>query len=320
MRDTRNKKHSLLNKIHISVIIVTRNRPKKLIHCLQALSLNLDSNFEVIIIDQSSEILNSKSFKKFSTKFTGFFYVKSNRKGKSKGLNEALKLTHAPVIAFTDDDCLPDENWIMSIRKGFSGNTSIVALFGRTLPFQQKKHEGFFCPATFGKKNQNAHIISDLDKDWLWIGCGNNMAFRKSLFENLGGFKEWLGPGSLGCNAEDTEIALRCLLAKRKLFYSPKITVYHDRWLTPRENNIQNLRDICGETACFSYFALAGNQFSINQLKRSLKEVFLVDTTRILSYLVGLKLYTFSSIFWWFIKIFVRLRGVFTASWFFYFT
>ena len=58
----------------ISVVIVTRNRHKKLFECLRALAKSTVKAFDVVVIDQS-EKTNSFDLTIFSRKFTHFSYV-----------------------------------------------------------------------------------------------------------------------------------------------------------------------------------------------------------------------------------------------------
>jgi len=100
------------------------------------------------------------------------------------------------------------------------------------------------------------------------------MAFKKEVFNKIGDFREWLGPGSIGSNAEDAEFALRCLIKGYKLFYDPNIVVYHNCWLTKKLFRKRRLSYICGEVACYSYLGFCGLQLGRRVAKNNLKESF----------------------------------------------
>ena len=57
---------------------------------------------------------------------------------------------------------------------------------------------------------------------------GNNMAYRREVFEKYGGFRTELGPrpGS-EIRSEDTELGQRLLSARERLRYEPSAIVYH---------------------------------------------------------------------------------------------
>jgi hypothetical protein len=60
---------------------------------------------------------------------------------------------------------------------------------------------------------------------------GNNMAFRKALFEKYGGFRTGLGPRFTKLDprkvGEDSEFSVRLLDAGERLWYEPSAIVYH---------------------------------------------------------------------------------------------
>lgn len=255
-------------KTAISVIIVTKNRPEKLLNCIKSLSQNDFYPFEIIVIDQSKTISNINHVIKNNHYAFQFKHIHSKKIGKSKGLNEAISLSISPILAFTDDDCVVDKNWLQNIYKIFQKDKKIVGIFGRTLPYQPQKHKGLTCPCTFDHKIA-CHITKPC-KHWEEIGFGNNMAWRKSFFDKYGKFKEWLGPGSIGNGAEDAEIALRALINKQTIFFNPKMLVKHDKWLTREAMHKQELSYACGEIACYGYLAKKNIDIGKKILKNNL--------------------------------------------------
>jgi cellulose synthase/poly-beta-1,6-N-acetylglucosamine synthase-like glycosyltransferase len=88
------------------------------------------------------------------------------------------------------------------------------------------------------------------------------MAFRKEALHATGGFRQWLGPGTIGQAAEDAEISMRLLLHGRTLAYEPNILVYHDKWLTTRGARRQQIPYARGETACYGYYYFHKHRFA----------------------------------------------------------
>lgn len=258
----------MINKFKISIIIITKNRQKKLINCLDALLANTFKSMELIIVDQSDKKNNHVLLKQKLDQFQHALYIHSKQTGKSKGLNLAIRSSTSALLAFTDDDCLPNKNWVENIVKTFNQNKKIMGVYGRTLPYQPKKSEGLICPSTFDRAKSK--YIKEPCKHWEEIGFGNNMAWRKSFFEKFGVFKEWLGPGSIGNNAEDAEISLRALINKQTIFYNPKMLVHHDKWQTKKEHKKQELSYICGENACYGYLAFSGYKIGKEVIKENL--------------------------------------------------
>lgn len=266
----------------ISVLIPTRNRPEKLKDCLNSVLVNKFRTFEIIVVDQSSDSSTEKAVKHINSKKV--IYIRMKARGKSKALNLGLKKTSGEIIAFTDDDCVVSKTWLKNIFLSFQKNKDIIGLFGKILPFEPRLNRGKICPCTFLKKTET--IIEKPCLHWKNIGFGGNMSFRKNVFEKVGNFREWLGPGSCGLAAVDAEFALRVLLCDFKILYNPHIRIYHNCWLSSNDIEKKALFYSCGEVACYGYFAFKGLEFgkvvlkdnfnfSLRKLKVGLKSLIL---------------------------------------------
>ncbi len=294
----------------ISVCINTKNRPQQLLSCLKQIEQNKYSDWEIIIVDQGKsvasdfpEILRQSGIKYFTDKKASVGRVKNLAVSKARG----------EIVAFTDDDCLVEENWLEKIRRAFAENKEITGLFGQVRPYKPEENRGKICPCSFTGKRKK--IISKPTLHWKEIGFGNNMAFRKDFFKKSGGFRNWLGSGSIGRAAEDGELALRTLLKGSKILYEPEAIVYHRRWLTKDEYRRQGLSYSCGEVACYGFFAFQGYQFakpvvlnnfkdSYRKFKKALKAIFLLRKG-------GLRLFWNSSE-----ELVFRLRGLTAGFWY----
>lgn len=294
----------------ISVIIATLNRPNKLNHCLKSVLNNVFSDFEIIVVDQSINDRTKKIVYQFN--FKKIKYFKINSKGKSKALNYAIRKSSGQILAFTDDDCIVDKNWLKNInrslkQKDFSG------AFGKTLPYRPKQNVGKICPCTFDKKDKK--IISKPISHWNNVGFGNNMAFKKSIFKQIGDFKQWLGPGSIGSNAEDAEFALRALINKKIILFNPKIQVHHNRWITKEQFRKQSLSYSCGEVACYGYFAFQKKEFAKKVIRNNFKDSYYILRNSVKSFLLFRK-NSSSLIYNSFEKTIYRLRGLLIGYYF----
>lgn len=232
----------------ISILIATKNRSESLLLCLESIFKNKGITFEILILDQSTDDKTQLLIKKIKNKSLRYFQVE--QKGKSFGLNIGIKKAKGNILAFTDDDCIVTNNWLLTIQNIFQKDKDIAMLFGKSLPYKGKSDSNLICPAVFSK--DSAAFITKPVFHAENIGFGNNMAIKTS--NNHLFFCTWLGPGSIGHAAEDAEIALRFLINKKKIKYDSNLLIYHNKWLTPAENFKQNLKYLCGETACYGYF------------------------------------------------------------------
>jgi glycosyltransferase involved in cell wall biosynthesis len=235
--------------------------------CLDSILKSDFKNFEIIVVDQSdspldlSELPNNKNIK----------YIADKNRGAGIAKNLAIKNAHGSILAFTDDDCIVTKNWLTNINEVFSNNSDISGVFGKVSPYKSFSHENETCPSIVTKSGVN--IVNKPCLHWKHLGFGNNMAFRKRDLTKVG-FKNWLGPGSIGKNADDAGTMLSMLIKHYKLMYNPKIKVWHNRWLNKTEFEKQKLSYEFGELACYGYFFFQGYKFAKPVLRRNFKNSY----------------------------------------------
>jgi len=147
----------------VSIVICTHNRVESLNKlALKSISKLRYINYEVIIIDDASTDRTEETIKKYQNKMTNLKYIKNN---KSRGLcfvrNLGVKNSKGEIIAFTDDDCIVDKNWLKELVKPYLKDKEIMVVGGTTYIRNTKK---IFIQG--------------------WIsGC--NMSFRKEVFNRF---------------------------------------------------------------------------------------------------------------------------------------
>lgn len=132
-------------KKKISVVIPTYNRPHLLNNCLQALvnqTLTI-SNYEIIVVSDGPDMNTENIIRKFRADeyVEIFFYQLPKKQGPAAARNVGWKNANGILIAFTDDDCLPDTNWLLSIWEMYKEET-LVAYTGKvTVPIPEKPRD-----------------------------------------------------------------------------------------------------------------------------------------------------------------------------------
>lgn len=203
----------------ISVIIPTCDRNDLLAKCLACLApgkqvrgsiagyevdITTPSHFsyEVIVTDDGSAATASGLV---ADNYPWARWIDGPKQGAAANRNEGVRHSRGTWLVFTDDDCLPDTEFLSSFWYSAAEN-DVQVLEGRTLPTGQRTRVDMECPI-----NESG--------GYLW-SC--NMAIQKNLFLELGGFDP-----NLGTAMEDVD--LRTRLSKKGIAptFIPMASVLH---------------------------------------------------------------------------------------------
>lgn len=107
--------------LFFSVIIPTYNRPKQLSKCLAALTKQdyPANNFEVIVVDDGSDLPLEDVIKEYSGKLA-LTFIQEKNSGPASARNRGAVEAKGIYLAFSDDDCIPENNWLSSFASQFS--------------------------------------------------------------------------------------------------------------------------------------------------------------------------------------------------------
>ncbi|MDB5240717.1 MAG: family 2 glycosyl transferase, partial [Spirosoma sp.] len=130
----------------MSVVIPTYRRLPLLNRCLDALSQQSmpPGSFEIIVVDDGNQPAVAETVNTFGQQ-TGIkitYLGQPVRSGPAAARNRGWQAASAPVIAFTDDDCLPQPNWLSSAMVLFGrGATVVTGRLRMPLPDQPTHHD-----------------------------------------------------------------------------------------------------------------------------------------------------------------------------------
>jgi GT2 family glycosyltransferase len=210
-----------------TVAVCTRNRTEDLRLCLDALMRLNDRGQEVLIVDNAP---SNDSTRKLVAQYPSVRYVLEERKGLDIARNRAIAEASNEIVVFTDDDALPDPDWLDKILPHFN-DPLVMCVTGMTMPLEQetKAQEAIedyspFAKGFFLKRFSftKAHPLSTGN-----IGAGANMAVRKTLINEIGGFDEALDAGTATQSGGDHEFFARILLAGYHIIYEPAAMSWH---------------------------------------------------------------------------------------------
>jgi glycosyltransferase involved in cell wall biosynthesis len=215
----------------VSVVICTRDRADQLKQCLTLLQQQVCKPSEIIVVDNASITEDTKHVAQL---FPGVRYVAEPRPGLDVARNTGAREARCSIIAYTDDDTIPDANWVYRVFETLK-NPLVSAMTGLVIAASlQTEAEIIFekhWPFNRGyrRKVYDHHFFSSTLETGppVWeIGAGANMAFRKEIFEEVGYFDERLDVGAAGCSG-DSEMWYRILANNYSIVYNPLAVVQH---------------------------------------------------------------------------------------------
>lgn len=111
--------------IDVSVIIPTFKRPALLIKCLTQLAQQNfpKEKYEVIVITDGPDSATKTEVRYFSQQHSLLniaCYSLNKKKGPAAARNKGVEHAKGELILFTDDDCLPQQNWIKAFSNAFN--------------------------------------------------------------------------------------------------------------------------------------------------------------------------------------------------------
>lgn len=212
----------------VSVVICTRDRPSLLRECLRALLQVEYPAFEVVIVDN-----NGGDFDAFACKDTRVRTVHEPRRGLSRARNRGIRSARYDVLAFIDDDVIVERRWLGAVAEALeddsiAGVTGLVVAAELETPAQREfEWYGGMGKGTSRRLLCGAAATARQAIRVQTIGTGANMTFRRRVFEQVGGFDEALGAGTVTLGAEDLDFFHRVLRAGLCIRYEPAAQVRH---------------------------------------------------------------------------------------------
>lgn len=221
----------------VTVVVCTRDRPEALAGCLEALQRLDYPSLEVLIADNS---VNPEPTQRLVEQ-TGFTYMRVPGKGLSKARNAALAVATTRWIAFTDDDCRPEPNWLRELVRPIQ-RTNCACVTGLVLPatLENAAEIAFEIYGGLGRgflaKTFDGWSIrrSRLHPVQTWrFGAGANMLIDGPRVRELGGFDLDLGAGAAAPCSEDTDVWYKLLRHWNTVHYTPRAVVHHHHRSSP---------------------------------------------------------------------------------------
>jgi GT2 family glycosyltransferase len=128
-------------------------------------------------------------------------------RGASGARNFGAAHTKTPLIAFLDDDATGCPEWLAHLVEPFS-DPSVVGTGGAVAPDWEQSRPPWF-PEEFAWVVGASYLGLPTKRGPIRNVWGENMAVRRSVFQQVGGFREGFGKLATVSRPEDTDLCLR---------------------------------------------------------------------------------------------------------------
>lgn len=209
-------------EIEVSLIIPTHNRKDSLRKTLQSVSAQSfpKDKFEVIVIDDGSQVELDEVIKEFSAKNLNIQKLVQKRRGPAAARNLGIKNSRGRIVAFTDDDCMLSEKWLKVIYSAHCKNPDLAVIGGRTWVKRENSLKGMLAQLL-----SNSAMRAKLEgKKKIVFFPTSNLSLKRSVFQQVM-FDEDI-PYAGG---EDLEFSWQLYLRGFKFLYLQEAEVLHLR-------------------------------------------------------------------------------------------
>jgi len=208
------------NLPEVSVVVCSYNGGATLRECLESLVLLNYPNYEIILVDDGS----TDDTPQIAADFPTVRYVRQDNAGLSAARNIGALRARGEVVAYTDSDCVADENWLLYLVHAMQ-DQGVNAIGG---PNITPPSDGWTAQCVAASPGNPGHVM--LDDRFAEHVPGCNMAFHRDTLLNLGGFDVQFQQAG-----DDVDICWRFLDAGLKIGYASAAVVWHHRRRSVRE-------------------------------------------------------------------------------------
>lgn len=248
------QRNAELDFLTVAVVVPTFRRPADLERCLLALSRQRRKANEVIVVVRDIDAETQQMLAGFDESILAIRKVTVTVPGQVQALNAGLRAINSHIMAITDDDAAPHDDWLERIVAHMAARDDLAGVGGRDHMYVNgvlmngRKHVVGIVPR-FGGHVGNHHLGFGEPRE-VDILKGVNGSYRVAAIRGIGFDERLRGIGA----QVHWEISLGLALTRRgwKLLYDPMVAV--DHFLAPRfdEDQRNSFNAIAARNAAFN--------------------------------------------------------------------
>jgi cellulose synthase/poly-beta-1,6-N-acetylglucosamine synthase-like glycosyltransferase len=177
-----------------TVIIAARNEENNIAQCLQSiLAQSIDpSRYEIIVVndrstDQTSSIVNRFTGKDVVVRLLNVNNVPPGIAPKKNAVTLGIQNASNEIIVFTDADCRVQASWLETSESFFTPETGLLQGITTYYPLPGMNRH-FFGLQAVDFLSHNIVAAAAIGAGMPINSNANNLAFRKTVFEAIGGY------------------------------------------------------------------------------------------------------------------------------------
>lgn len=199
----------------ISVVVCAFNAERTMDDCLRSMDGLRYPNFEVIVVNDGSTDGTLAICRRYADRIR---ILSQENKGLSAARNAGMDAATGDIVAYTDSDCVVDPDWLTYLAYRFVQD-GFVAVGGPNLPPPEDARTAACVAASPGGPT---HVLLDDEVAEHIPGC--NMAFRKEVMREVGGFDPVFRAAG-----DDVDFCWRLQNQGYVIGFSPAAMVWHYR-------------------------------------------------------------------------------------------
>lgn len=161
----------------LDVVIPTRDRVDLLMRCLHRLAEQpRPEHLHVIVVDDGSRDATLATLDAYRPPYA-LTVVSACGGGPGRARNLGIAASDAALVAFLDDDVIPDVGWAQAVGRAFSDHPEADILIGRTTSHQYGVPDAW---------SQQMRVLTPPGPTAPFPSC--NFAVRRAALERVGGF------------------------------------------------------------------------------------------------------------------------------------